>query len=216
MLEVGIGIGFFMELATEKGWDIEGVEPSLAACQYVGEALKLQVHHGTLEVLHLPQKHFDVIALRHVLEHIQDPKAFLRELHRLVKDDGIICLVVPNFGGLHSRVEKARWYHLSLPYHVAHYTKSTLTALLTACDFEIIQLLTTDLSCSSYCIGLFNIVLSVFKQQPRNMYMNPRELDSTLDFPHWLVSKEAILNNVMARLGLGEEITVIVKKRAEL
>ncbi|MBD3306100.1 methyltransferase domain-containing protein [candidate division KSB3 bacterium] len=213
MLEVGIGAGIFMELAHTQGWEIEGVEPSKAACNYVAQTLHLPTHHGTVEAMPFPAKHFEVIVLRHVLEHILDPCTFLQELHRILRDDGIMCLVVPNFGGLHARVEKGQWFHLSLPYHVAHYTKKTLAALLTSCDLQIETLQTTDLSCSSYLIGLFNRGLAVLKRPPRDMYMNPREIDPHRDLAHWLVSKETWFNELTAWLGFGEEITVIAQKR---
>ena len=64
MLEVGIGIGIFMELADKRGWKIEGVDPSEATCQYVFERLQLPVHHGYLESVKFPQGRFDVISLR--------------------------------------------------------------------------------------------------------------------------------------------------------
>jgi 2-polyprenyl-3-methyl-5-hydroxy-6-metoxy-1,4-benzoquinol methylase len=212
MLEIGIGVGFFMELAHSRGWDIEGVDPSQAACNYVADTLKLTTHHGTLESLQLPQKHFDVISLRHVFEHIPTPKSFLNELHRIVKDDGIICLAVPNFGGFRSWIEKGKWFHLSIPYHLVHYTPKTLASLLTSCDFEIIKLRTLDLSCSSYLIKLLNLILRLMKRETVNMYVNPQETDPKVDLSHWIISKETIFNGLIARIGFGEEIIVIAKK----
>jgi 2-polyprenyl-3-methyl-5-hydroxy-6-metoxy-1,4-benzoquinol methylase len=212
MLEVGIGIGIFMELAHDHGWDIEGIDPAQAACQYVTDTLHLTTYHSSLESMQLPQNHFDVISLRHVLEHIPTPRPFLQKLHRLVKDDGLVAIAVPNFGGLHARIEKAQWFHLSIPYHVAHYTPKTLTSLLTACHFEIIKLWTLDLSCSSYLLEILNLLLRLLKREPVKFYVSPQETDPTKGFSHWIVAKEAILNGLMARLGLGEEIMVIARK----
>jgi 2-polyprenyl-3-methyl-5-hydroxy-6-metoxy-1,4-benzoquinol methylase len=215
MLEVGIGVGIFMELAHNNGWDIQGVEPSQAACQYVSETLHLPTTNNTLQEARFPENHFDVIAMRHVLEHITNPKLFLKELHQILHDDGIICLVVPNFGGLHSRLEKEEWFHLSLPYHVAHYTSYTLRNMLTSCGFEILTMKTMDLSCSSYLVRILNAVLSLFKRPPLNSVINPRETDPTVDLPHWIISKETFFNELMAKLGYGEEITVVVRKTAD-
>jgi 2-polyprenyl-3-methyl-5-hydroxy-6-metoxy-1,4-benzoquinol methylase len=212
MLEVGVGVGIFMELAHKRGWDIEGIDPSKVAYEYVSRTLRLPVHHGTLTSTHLPPKQFDVIILRHVLEHVRDPKLFVQELHRILRDDGIICLVVPNFGGLHARVEKEKWFHLYIPHHVAHYTKKTLNQLLTACRFEIVTSLTTDLSCSSYSVEILNFFLGLTNQEPRCIYVIPRELEPTGKFSHRIISKETIFNNFMARIGLGDELTVIVRK----
>jgi 2-polyprenyl-3-methyl-5-hydroxy-6-metoxy-1,4-benzoquinol methylase len=99
MLEVGIGAGLFMELTLGNGWEIQGVEPSEAACRYVTRTVGAPVHHGTLESAHFPPNSFDVIMLRHVLEHVAEPQKFMRELRRILKDNGLICLVVPNLAG---------------------------------------------------------------------------------------------------------------------
>lgn len=213
MLEIGIGVGFFMELAHSRGWDIEGLDPSQAACKHVSDTLNFTTHHGTLESVQLPQKHFDAISLRHVFEHVPTPKSFLNKLHRIVKDDGIICLAVPNFGGFRARIEKGQWFHLSIPYHLVHYTPKTLTSLLTSCDFDIVKLRTLDLSCSSYLIKLLNIMLRLMQRETVNMYVNPQETDPTVDLAHWIIAKEAIFNGLIARIGLGEEIAVIARKR---
>jgi 2-polyprenyl-3-methyl-5-hydroxy-6-metoxy-1,4-benzoquinol methylase len=213
MLEIGIGMGIFMELAHNRGWDIEGVDPAQAACQYVADILKLTMYYGSLESVQLPQNHFDVISLRHVLEHVPNPRPFLHKLHRLVKDDGIVAIAVPNFGGLHARLEKERWFHLSIPYHVAHYTPKTLTTLLTVCDFEIIKLFTLDLSCSSYLLEALNILLRLLRREPVKIYVSPQETDSTKGLSHWIIAKETIFNGLMARLGFGEEIMVIAGKK---
>jgi 2-polyprenyl-3-methyl-5-hydroxy-6-metoxy-1,4-benzoquinol methylase len=212
MLEVGVGIGTFMELAHFRGWDIQGVEPSGAACQYVADALDLPVYHGTLQTAHFPQNHFDVITFRHVLEHITDPRTFFKEVQRILKDDGIIGLAVPNFGGLHSRIEKEEWFHLSVPHHVAHYTKHTLKALVISCDFAVLTLKTADLSCSSYLRRLINWFLPLFKRQPMATRVNPRDVDPTINLHHWLLSREVIVNEFMAKLGLGDEIVMIARK----
>jgi 2-polyprenyl-3-methyl-5-hydroxy-6-metoxy-1,4-benzoquinol methylase len=213
MLEVGIGVGIFMELAHDRGWQIEGVDPSQAACRYVSETLHLPTHPGALETLRLPAQQFDAIVLRHVLEHVPAPQPFLHELHRILKDDGLICLAVPNFGGLHARLERAAWFHLSLPYHVAHYTPAALTRLVTACNFEIIRRVTLDLSCSSYLIQLLNLVLRALRRPPANMYVSPQETDPRKSLAHWIVAKERYFNALMARFGLGEEIVVVLRKQ---
>lgn len=212
MLEIGVGIGLFMELASQAGWKIEGLDPSRAACQYVTETYHLPTHVGLLSQGRFPSGYFDVLALRHVLEHVPTPLAFVKELHRIVKDDGIIAMAVPNFGGVHASLARERWFHLSLPYHVAHYTPKTLTMLLDTCGFEIVQLCTKDFTSNSYLIECSNRVLRLFKRSLIDKYMNPREIDPHKSLIHWLISKETILNGLAARLGWGGEIVVIAKK----
>jgi ubiquinone/menaquinone biosynthesis C-methylase UbiE len=42
-----------------------------------------------------PSQSFDVIYCSHVLEHIQDDRQAMRELHRVLKEDGWAVLLVP-------------------------------------------------------------------------------------------------------------------------
>ncbi|PID57334.1 hypothetical protein CSB45_07350 [candidate division KSB3 bacterium] len=212
ILDVGIGIGIFMELAQERGWDVQGVDPSRATCRYVRKRLQLPVHHGYLEALDLPERSFDVLSMRHVLEHVSTPGTFIRACCRLLKEDGILCLTVPNFNGLHARIEKERWFHLTLPYHVAHYTAKTLEMVLKHHGLKIVTRSTKDLSCSSYVVQIFNLFSKFFAAAPRDIYMSPQELDPSKDMMHWIVSKEVVFNKLMAKLGLGEELLIIAQK----
>ena len=214
MLEVGIGAGFFLELAQQQGWSIQGIEPSEAACRYVSQTVSVPIFNDTLEAAHLPPKSIDTIVLRHVLEHIAEPQMFMRELRRILKDNGLICLVVPNFGGLHARVERETWFHLSIPYHVAHYTKRPLQQLIDANGFDVVRFMTTDLSCNSYLITVLNILRHILQLAPIRRNVNPSEINPKKSLQHWLISKERIINSLMARIGLGEELTVLLKKRA--
>ncbi|MCP4404112.1 MAG: methyltransferase domain-containing protein [bacterium] len=213
MLEIGVGAGLFMQLANERGWNIEGIDPSEGLCRHVSKKLQRPIHHGFLGAGLFPEQSFDAIVLRHVLEHISTPMAFVRELHRILKNDGVIGLAVPNFGGLHSRIEKAKWYHLNLPYHRAHYTPKTLSNMLAFGGFEIISFQTMDLSCSSYLIQLANIFLKLLRQKPFSIYVIPYELEPSRGPAHWVISKEAIFNRFMARFGLGEELVAAVRKK---
>lgn len=213
LLEIGIGIGIFMHLAHRRGWCVQGVEPSQAACQYVAQTLDRPIRNATLHEAGFHDQQFDVVALRHVLEHIAAPHPFLEEIHRILKDDGVAALVVPNFGSLHARVERADWFYLSLPYHLAHYTPRTLRRVLDAAQFEVLELCTVDNSSSSYLIGLLNRLRRMLRQTPLNIYLKPEKLDPHKDLAHWIIAKEALFNRLMARFGLGDEIRVLLKKR---
>ncbi len=54
------------------------------------DAVKLDVEH---EVHTLKGKKFDLITSSMVLHHLEKPETVIRELKKLLKDDGVICLV---------------------------------------------------------------------------------------------------------------------------
>jgi len=212
MLEVGSGPGIFIELASSRGWKIEGIEPAAAAIRQISENVGIRVHQGTLESVDLSGKHFDVIVLRHVLEHMEAPKAALMKLGEWLRPNGLLCIAVPNFNGLHALVEKERWFHLSIPFHVAHYTPRTLRTLLDHCRFEILELKTFDLSCSSYFLLIANLFMKFGSKGPADIHVSPLETDPTRSLWHRLISKERYLNRWLAMLGLGDELAVIGRK----
>jgi SAM-dependent methyltransferase len=43
-----------------------------------------------------PDGHFDVIVSTEVIEHVENPWHFMREVKRLMKDDGIALITTPN------------------------------------------------------------------------------------------------------------------------
>lgn len=216
MLEVGSGAGIFIELASRKGWEIEGIEPSIAASRYVSEKFDKLIHQGTLESIDFFRKRFDVIVLRHVLEHMATPISALIKLHDLLKPDGLLCIVVPNWGGLHAMLERERWFHLSIPFHVAHYNRKTLRVLMDIGNFNILEMRTFDLTCSSYLLFLMSQFKKFTRKSPINIHVSPRETDTTKGVRYRIISKERLFNEWTARIGFGDELAVLASKRSDL
>jgi ubiquinone/menaquinone biosynthesis C-methylase UbiE len=98
-LDVGTGFGdFIRDLRDAHGWRVEGTEVSINALRRAREQHGLTVHHGQVEQLDLPEDHFDLITLWHVLEHLPYPGPTLDRLRRLLKPGGILVIAVPNDG----------------------------------------------------------------------------------------------------------------------
>jgi len=93
ILDIGCATGQFLEVASEVGFDAFGVEPTEYAAG-VARRRGLNVHHGF--VSDLPSCEYDVVHSNHVLEHIPDPVAFMKDVARVLKPGGIACIEVPN------------------------------------------------------------------------------------------------------------------------
>src|SRR5690606_33938988 len=88
ILDIGAGTGDFLARAQKQGWEIAGVEPS-------AEARDLASQKGINLIEDpdpFPSKSFDVISMWHVLEHVPDLERQIRELKRLLKDDGLLII----------------------------------------------------------------------------------------------------------------------------
>ena len=97
LLDVGCGIGFFVKVARDAGWDAHGSEVSPVAVRIGREQLGLaQLHVGRVEDAGFVQGSFDAITLWDVIEHVPDPVSLLIELRRLLRPGGLLFVQTPN------------------------------------------------------------------------------------------------------------------------
>ena len=73
---------------------------------------------------------YDVIFLRHVLEHSHDPIRLLQLLALKLGNNGRIILEVPNFDSTFRRIFKKSWVGNYLPRHLHHFTTRSLELAL--------------------------------------------------------------------------------------
>lgn len=82
---------------------------------------------------------YDLIILRHVLEHTSLPGDLLHGLGERMNEGGYLLIEVPNYNTIWVRLFKRFWSGLYLPRHYYHFTKDTLPKVLPS-QFEIISL----------------------------------------------------------------------------
>ena len=75
ILDFGAGVGSFVRVARDAGWDAVGVERSGVARRTAEEK------YGVVLLENLPQRLFDVITLWDVVEHLRTPKDILAQLY---------------------------------------------------------------------------------------------------------------------------------------
>lgn len=141
LLDVGCGIGTFLHLAREQGWESHGVDPSRSGITFAQETHQLDVKCGEVFDADFPSGHFDAITLYHVLEHIPELNPFLSELRRVLKPQtGILVIEVPNGEGLQSRLKKADWPYVHPHDHLYYFSAHSLPRLLQKHGFRNITL----------------------------------------------------------------------------
>jgi len=138
LLDVGFGNGDFLKLATEMGWQAEGIDfdPEAVA---VAEARGLNVRCASAADLSDQNEQFDIITLSHVIEHVHDPIGLLNNLYRLLKPGGLLWLETPNLDSLGAQRFGRNWRGLETPRHISLFNQTSLRASLANTGFEQIN-----------------------------------------------------------------------------
>lgn len=120
MLDVGCSSGSVLMVSRELGvTSCEGVEPAPAAAA-TAASLGFKVYTGLLEEARYPDASFDIVTLFEVIEHLPDPLALAREIHRILKPGGIWLFTTGNGQSWSAKILKERWNVFSMQAHGGH------------------------------------------------------------------------------------------------
>ncbi|MEI7605790.1 MAG: class I SAM-dependent methyltransferase [Rhodospirillaceae bacterium] len=107
LLDVGCSVGDFLHLA-KYFYDVEGVEVNPATTAIAAQHFR--VHCGFLSDLRLPLV-YDIVTLNQILYGVPDPVGLLRDIHAVLKTDGILCLNTPNSDSYATRLFGGKCCH---------------------------------------------------------------------------------------------------------
>ncbi|MEW6609555.1 MAG: class I SAM-dependent methyltransferase [bacterium] len=144
ILDIGCCVGFFLHVAQKMGWDCVGVELATTSANYAKDEFKLNVMNKKLEEIKFPDKHFDVITMWDVLEHIPDPVNGLNEVYRILKDDGLLVVQVPNIKSAKAILEGKVFVFLNVPCHLYHFSPLTIRKILEKANFKVIKVMSYE------------------------------------------------------------------------
>ncbi len=139
-LDVGCATGYAVQVARGYGWESYGTDISEFATDYARRERHLTgIYTGSLIELQLPSRHFDIIYCHHVLEHLPDPLENLCEMRRLLRQEGVLFVSVPNLHSVKHWLRGNAWY---TPYHLYNYDTGTLRRMIEKAGFRILKLWT--------------------------------------------------------------------------
>ncbi|MGP3924094.1 class I SAM-dependent methyltransferase [Streptomyces sp. 8N616] len=136
LLEAGSAGGFFLEAAREARIVVRGVEPTENCAKFARDHLALTIWHGTFETAPLDDP-VEAVCAFHVLEHVDDPRQFLKKAWSALTPGGWLALEVPNFASAAAQRQGLSWADLQPEYHNWHFDPRTLQSLLDSCGFEV-------------------------------------------------------------------------------
>lgn len=146
LLDIGTASGAFLgEFAGDRGWRVEGIEPSGYAARKASERYGVPVHAGFLDDQDFEAQTFDVVTSLDAFIMHAEPDKDARLINRILKPGGLFALDIPgvNFRllkgtGIGSRLFYGGKVRLHVGVNLFYYTRATLTLLLERQGFEFV------------------------------------------------------------------------------
>jgi SAM-dependent methyltransferase len=152
VLDIGCGDCTSLREIELLGCEAHGIEPD-GNVHGIAKTFNLKVHIGALSELPFPDNFFDYITMSQVLEHIHQPVMFLHSVMRVLKNDGQLIIGVPNIDSRLRRLYGKQWLNWHVPYHLGHFSRTSLYRLAERSGCKIVKLRTctpnlwVDLQC---------------------------------------------------------------------
>jgi len=141
LLDVGAGWGHFVFAGRQTAFQAEGIEPSERNVAFARQHLGVPVTHGSFLDMTAVDA-FDVVTMWDVLEHINEPFAFVQQAYRVLKPGGIVVIKVPDASSGIARFFGKFWHNIGHK-HVNLFGKHTLPLLLERCGFRTCKIIVT-------------------------------------------------------------------------
>ena len=148
-MDIGCGNGRLLYLAQQAGWHVKGLELSDEAARDVSAELGVEVAVSDFLRYDGDDKgEYDVVVLRHVLEHLPDSVLAMSKIGELLKPGGHALLEFPNtrsFAFAFKRFFKNRGMRNKKfapewrPGHVNEFCKPAFKTLLDMTGFELVD-----------------------------------------------------------------------------
>jgi len=104
-LDIGCGFGSVLYFFKKDGWKVNGLELSADLANHVISSLNIPV--DVCNFLHYKNtKQFDLVSLRHVLEHLPDSNAAMIKISELLKKNGFAHFEFPNISSVSHRTQE--------------------------------------------------------------------------------------------------------------
>lgn len=139
LLDVGCAAGLFLEVASKKGWKVDGVEPNRWLADWGNKNLGLNIKSAPFEECGFKDGSYDVVTFWDVLEHLADPKKSLIESARILRRGGYLVINYPDIGSWLARLFGKKWWFI-LSVHLYYFTPVTIRRILEESGYEVVKI----------------------------------------------------------------------------
>lgn len=218
VLDVGCSTGHFLHALSGLVKERIGLELNKEHVEFIRSNLDFKVYSDPIETVKITEGPFDLITSFQVLEHIDDPRSFLKSIAGYLKPDGLLYLELPNINDIMLsgyRISGYADFYYREP-HVSYFSKDTLGALLeqagfrgkisTAQDYNFLNHLHWKLT------GKPQDNFTIGTGDPELIGEGCLEDSARKDLNDFIRSADGEYKNILIRHGLGESLTFLGKK----
>lgn len=134
LLDVGAYTGFFLSLAKDAGWQVEGIEPSKWAVNKSKFKYNISLKNGILKKGYFPPHSFDMVTMWDVVEHFTDPQAALETCFYYLKPGGFMCITTIDVESTIAKVLGPKWPWF-MRMHLVYFSRDTIAKMLEKTGF---------------------------------------------------------------------------------
>jgi len=153
LVEVGAGYGWFCRLAQKNNLakSITAIEPSKLTSKKCRKIPNINVIESTIEKI--PSLNADVIVNFELIEHLFNPRPFLKSCYDGLNKNGLLILTTPNYFGLDIQLLKHNHESVVAPNHLNFFNPESLSYLLKKIGFKKINVITPGILDVDIMIG---------------------------------------------------------------
>jgi len=139
LLDVGCGGGLFLGLMRERGFREVGLDFSREAAAIAWRRHQAPAVCAMLEHAPFRAQSLAGVTMFHVLEHLYDPRAYLRSAYELLAPGGRLVVQVPNAASWQFRLLGRAWNGVDVPRHLFDFRGRDVEKLLESCGFAVVR-----------------------------------------------------------------------------
>jgi len=139
ILDIGCSGGFFLSKFSPKQFERNGVEIAEDAAQFARDQFNLNVYNGQVTEISFPTQ-FDLVMMRGVIEHFNDPISVLKKCSEIIRDNGYLFITATPSGedSFAFDVYRHKWRLFTPLEHIHFFTVKLLTRVLEPMGFSYV------------------------------------------------------------------------------
>jgi len=200
LIDIGCGIGYFLEVAKRRGWEVYGVEITDEAVQICSNK-GIHTKKGLLDPKNYQPGMFDIVTSFEVIEHMNNPKTELNNFNAILREGGLVYITTPNFNSLLRYRLKAAYNVIIYPEHLHGYTTKTLKKLFHYSGFNTLKIESTGIS-----ITRFNTSKGKSKEKFISATSDDEKIRKKLEIRWQLKLVKRGINAILTALGKGDSL----------